>query len=905
MQHNRATGAQTRTVQEWPFLGRDAELEVLLRSLDPEVAAGARGAVVVAPPGVGKTRLLHETRRMAGELGLPTASVIATDAASRTPYGAVLHLLLGEQVDAGDRAGWHAAFAAALRTDDGRPTVLVIDDAQHLDDGSAALLLHLTLQGVVAPVVSVRSGTRAPEPVTLLWKDGLCLRVDLQPLTAEELSGLIGTVLGARVSERTLTRLAAVCDGNVLFARELVTAAVDGGALRLTDGVWSWDERIVLAPRLLDAVGGRLARLTEEERRALAVVALGEPLPVTVAERVAAASPFASLEEAGLLEVTGPPADGELRLAHPLYGEVVLDQLGRLAHRQLVAALADALEADPDRAEAHVVRVATWRLEAGLPTDWRTLHHAAARANQTFDHRLAARLGRRALDALEAGDSSSRTVVTLELARALVGCNDVEQADTLLGEVEDAVLRSRDEGLVDGYVDVRFWVSYFGLGRRDEVLRLFDRLEDGPDGARHRGRCAAYRACLALGEGRPEAALAEAEPLLESPEVSDMQRLLTLETAGEALASLGRAGAADRVWDRMRRLSAAGTGRAASAGVEADLQSLFFAMLDGRVTDALPTATAMHARAQDSADVVTRGLGCLALGRCLLLAGQVERARVILLDAVADFRQVDLSSSLAWALALLSQAAALTGRLEDARRRYAEAGSGRHHVGTARLEIDLVGARVWLAVAEGDRSGALALALDGAEHYPGLPLTRAWLLHLACRVGDRRAAVPASLREIAASVECDGPALLADHAEALHEGDGRALEAVAERFSARGMLPVAAEAALEAARAHHAAGSTDGARRASARAATLIERIDAISTPSLEDPMEPALLSRREQDVARMAAAGRTNAEIAEHLVVSVRTVESHLYQVYAKLGARSRTELHRYLPGGRSGTDQ
>ena len=37
---------------------------------------------------------------------------------------------------------------------------------------------------------------------------------------------------------------------------------------------------------------------------------------------------------------------------------------------------------------------------------------------------------------------------------------------------------------------------------------------------------------------------------------------------------------------------------------------------------------------------------------------------------------------------------------------------------------------------------------------------------------------------------------------------------------------------------------------------------------------------------------------IAEQLVVSVRTVESHLYQVFAKLGLRSRTELTQHLPG-------
>jgi len=52
-----------------------------------------------------------------------------------------------------------------------------------------------------------------------------------------------------------------------------------------------------------------------------------------------------------------------------------------------------------------------------------------------------------------------------------------------------------------------------------------------------------------------------------------------------------------------------------------------------------------------------------------------------------------------------------------------------------------------------------------------------------------------------------------------------------------------------------------------------------------------AQLSDREAEVLELAATGRTNAEIAERLVLSIRTVERHLLNSYAKLGVRSRTE--------------
>jgi non-specific serine/threonine protein kinase len=54
-------------------------------------------------------------------------------------------------------------------------------------------------------------------------------------------------------------------------------------------------------------------------------------------------------------------------------------------------------------------------------------------------------------------------------------------------------------------------------------------------------------------------------------------------------------------------------------------------------------------------------------------------------------------------------------------------------------------------------------------------------------------------------------------------------------------------------------------------------------------------LSRREREVLRLLADGRTNREIAEALVLSIRTVESHVFNTYAKIGARGRAEASAY----------
>ena len=54
------------------------------------------------------------------------------------------------------------------------------------------------------------------------------------------------------------------------------------------------------------------------------------------------------------------------------------------------------------------------------------------------------------------------------------------------------------------------------------------------------------------------------------------------------------------------------------------------------------------------------------------------------------------------------------------------------------------------------------------------------------------------------------------------------------------------------------------------------------------------ILTAREREIADLVAAGRTNREVAEQLVLSAKTVEAHLRNIYAKLGVRSRVELAR-----------
>ena len=123
-------------------------------------------------------------------------------------------------------------------------------------------------------------------------------------------------------------------------------------------------------------------------------------------------------------------------------------------------------------------------------------------------------------------------------------------------------------------------------------------------------------------------------------------------------------------------------------------------------------------------------------------------------------------------------------------------------------------------------------------------------------------------------------------------GSADELEASATTLATRGLLPLAADWAALAAAAHRAAGDPAGSERCLTAARSRVAACQGLATPLVRDLVTRSPLSRREREIAEMAADGWSNRRIATHLVLSERTVENHLYRVFAKLGISSRDEL-------------
>jgi DNA-binding CsgD family transcriptional regulator len=199
----------------------------------------------------------------------------------------------------------------------------------------------------------------------------------------------------------------------------------------------------------------------------------------------------------------------------------------------------------------------------------------------------------------------------------------------------------------------------------------------------------------------------------------------------------------------------------------------------------------------------------------------------------------------------------------------------------------------WTAVAQRDPARARELFLIGAHQAEetGHHTSEAWLLHEVARIG-----APEAVAERLAALAhiCDGTLVpaRADHAGALARHDAGALAEVTERFAEIGAVLYAAEAATAAVDAYKRAGETRRATAMQERASELVARCEGAQTPGLVAADTVVPLTRREREIASLAAEGIASKQIGERLFLSARTVDNHLQRVYTKLGVSSRAEL-------------
>ena len=757
--------------------------------------------------------------------------------------------------------------------------LLIVDDVQLVDDASAQVLLRIATAGAATIVATAPDGASLPRAVERLWRDGWCERIDLGPLVRDDVAATLEAALGGPVDARTTDVFANRSGGNALFLRELVTAARDEGRLarRASDDVWALVGDPPISRGIRELVAARLGELPVEHRAALEVIAAGEPLRSAVASDLIGEAMLDRLAAERLVGVAAGLAGPAVTTAHPLYGEVLRADLPPLRLHRLRLAVARRLEAD-ERPLAHdLVRAAVWRLDSGEADDASRLV-AAARAAKPISLVTAERLARHAYE------TSGSLPAALLLAEVLTNTGRATQAAELVAKLPPESLEAADrEALV--------YCAAMGQGLLagdpgagvDLVAGVLSGVPAASDQLR-----ALYGSLLAF-DAQFENALDVALPVVNDRTAAPAARTFAAIGVVGALYWLGRFRDTIAIADAIHETAAAARDAAPFGLPSIELIAIGALAELGELDGATRRATRLRQLADADQDVYAGPRADYCLGRIALARGDARTARRLLASCLAEhspfdaFMERHLGTTFARAAVACGDLAAATAALREA--------SGKARMKTYDPEDDLAEAAVRAASLELDDAAeraAWAASVAAARAQWNAAVIG---LHDAARYGAPRQ-ILRQLREVAAWVEGPVAACYVEHAEALATKNAAALDDVAQRFEAIGMLLFAAEASAEAAFAHAAAGNARAARASGGRAAALWSRCDAAPSPWLAGATVAAPLTSRERQIAALASAGLSDAAIAARLLISIRTVQTHLGHVYDKLGSNGRSDL-------------
>lgn len=877
-----------------PFTGRREQLDLLLSAAaDPAVPA----VLIVGGQGVGKSRLAAEAAQTA-QTGQPAQATTtpnawsveraaATSAAAGVPLAA-LATLLPQTGERDPLALIRATVESLAARAAAKPLLLVVDDVHVLDDASLTLLTLLTATPGVFQLLTVRGDEPAARrtALTALWKDHGALRLELGPLDRTDTDRLVEAVLGERVPATTRARLWETSLGNPLFLHELLIA--EGSQARPAGG-------------LADLVHARLDTLSEEERQVLEILATVGPVSLDLMLAVTGEPPLEAATEYGLIAFTGSGQSTIVHLAHPVYGTVIGDHLSELRKRVIRRLLAGAASAYGAERPADAVRLALYRLDAGERVAAPELLAASRYAESIFSTALAGSLSNPhdnahpasgfsfAPEEIPAAERLARAAwqadrsldTGLRLSAVLLASGKVAEAENLLDRL------GADPRVQVARAALLFWA----YDRAAEAMALLDQVGSEAAEAITASAARLLQAGILLNIGQVPEAARLAAAVMDQAADDLVGRAKAAATLAAALALTGRPGEAIELADAWLGTALELAERVPEAVGQLMLARVYAARVTGALAEAETLARLAHRAgaehgSQDAAAVFLGALGQLDMDRGLL-ASAARRLR----EAAAYLRERDLFGYLPYVLASLTTCMAQQGIAEDVPE------EDEVEAGARYFDAEIQVAEGWRLAASGWPEAGIEVMTAAAEaaRAAGLLGYEVNALHEAVRLGAP-ARVVARLAELADQLQDVRTAAYAAHAEALAATDGDRLDHAAAAFEQFGACLLAAEAAAEAASAHALVGNVRSALISAHNARTLAARCEGAATPALRpDPAVPAL-TQREREIAELAAAGLPNRAIAARLVVSVRTVENHLYRLYNKLRVADRHELAQLL---------
>ncbi|MEO7397839.1 MAG: LuxR C-terminal-related transcriptional regulator [Ilumatobacteraceae bacterium] len=866
----------------WPFRGRVEEFDVIRSAIGP---GGMGSVVVLGQAGVGKTTLLREIAASEERAGHPVRWIIGSPLVQHVALGAVTEFLPAETIGAEPAALAAHARRALLRRDGESTAIVFVDDAHLLDPESAAIVHQLCLSRSVSVVCAARRQARAPA-LMALCRDERTTVLELQPLGPDDVAAVLSDVLGGPVDPSTAHTFYERSSGGALFLRELVEDARRSGSLRRDPVGWTVRREWRPGTELLDLVHARLQRDDEDENRALEIVAVGEPVSLGLLLALVPETAAEHLERERLLEVRRDKRRSVVAFVHPLYGDACRARVESFAARRHRLRLADAVEAVGARRRGDLLAIALWRLDGGdLASDQWLL---AAQRALVLRHHASTALAERAVNA--SATAASWTVLgearTLErdldgAMAAFVAARAEAESDNDVATV--AVARAKSA----------FWVGQQVDGAVEELEATESELRDGAS----RALLAAQRVSILVNSGRTREGVTLADQVVSGGLLEPAARRWVQLVAANGLAFLGETRRARSIAEAL--IAEPEPIASTFNGTGSPVTSLIIAELLGgnllRADELLGLAGAL-VQDPESAGFVAALHGRVALwqGKPRTAIERLNRARDGLAAGMSPWRS-------SWCEALRLEADALIGLPSRPVRLVL---GPTNEIAHRFLALDTLRSEASRLATTGDLPGARAKLREATDQALAHELLAAALLchYERFRLRDPDAA-PAVLA-LADRVDGSWSTMCAAHVRAWENGDAVALEAAAARFAEAGMWLHAAECAADALTTSQRAGQSTAARRANALAHELRSRIEGCWSPRLDAVSSTTPLTEREHEIALMAGSGLSNRQIAERLVVGVRTVEGHLLRIYAKVGVRSRRELAALFASATRSTD-
>jgi DNA-binding CsgD family transcriptional regulator len=908
---DRVTIVARRIVVE--IVGRDQELGFLDAFLD-RADGGSTAFVLEGEAGIGKSTLWLAGVEAARERGLRVLESRPTEAErgfAHAGLGDLFEPALDEvlpELAAPRRRALEVALALEDEADDpvdprtlavavrsalevlaaAGPVLVAIDDVQWLDASTAGAIgfaLRRLREENVLVLVARRVGEAMQVPELDKALEAERLRVG--PLSLGATQRLVQARLGTTFARPTLLRVHEASGGNPFYALELARAlAAHGGGVDPT--------RPLPVPETLEGlVRARLEGLPDETRQALVLVAaLGRATPEFLRAAGVSEDALDPARDARVVEV-----NGAVRFTHPLLASVLYQGLSAGERRRTHRRLAD-LVGDPIGRARHLA------LGAERPDDEiaAALDDAAEQASARGAVVAAAELGEHAVRLTPPAARGDRDRRAIAAAHAHLAAGEVERAKTLAGEIEtetaEALLLRAE--LVTGDLHESIALQRRALqaasGRPElqalihRKLGLYVRFSEGIAAAEEHARAAIELAERFDDDGLLAGALASLSLIRFNGGKSDAPRLA--ERAHELAVAAGdteRLIAASfclahvhvwswkleearavleplhREWSARDERVAANTAWYLSI---VELRAGRWAIAE-RHAERTKELNSLYARDEEEDPTMYFPVAVAAAHR-----GDLERAREL---ATYGWRLAERQRALLPGLeATVAVVELWSGNAGEAVERFASA----ERVATTAGWID-PGICWWRdeyveALLELGRVDDAVEVLTMLE-AEATRLGRTWVLAAAKRchglVAANRGDVEragALLEEAAVQHEALGDAF--SRARAL-----LALGIVRRRQRQKRAAREAIEAALAGFEALGAEGWAEKAR----------SELGRISGRRRDEGLTPA-----ERRVAALVAEGRTNREVAAALFLAERTVETHLTQIYGKLGVRSRTEL-------------